>query len=80
MGYARRNFLVPIPSYRSFDELNAHLQEKCLERMERRLRGHKETIGQRMERDLEDSARRSPPCPTMPATSRYDPGQFVCRW
>ena len=44
---------MPIPSYRSFDELNAHLEGKCLERMERRLRGHKETIGQQMERDLE---------------------------
>ena len=39
VGYARRNFLVPIPSYGSFVELNAHLQEKCLERMKRRLRG-----------------------------------------
>ena len=39
VGYARRNFLVPIPTYRSFDELNVHLKEKCLERMERRLRG-----------------------------------------
>ncbi len=27
VGYAGRNFLVPIPSYRSFDELNAHLRE-----------------------------------------------------
>ena len=45
VGYARRNFLAPIPSYRSFDELNAHLEEKCLERMERRLRGHRETVG-----------------------------------
>ena len=53
VGYARRNFLVPIPSYRSFDELNAHLEEKCLERMERRLRGHKETIGERMVRDID---------------------------
>ncbi len=53
VGYARRNFMVPIPSYRSFDELNAHLKEKCLERMERRLRGHKETIGERMARDLD---------------------------
>ena len=53
VGYARRNFLVPIPSYRSFDELNAHLQEKCLERMERRLSGHKETIGERMARDID---------------------------
>ena len=53
VGYARRNFLVPIPSYGSFDELNAHLEEKCLERRERRLRGHKETIGERMARDLD---------------------------
>ena len=53
VGYARRNFLVPIPTYGGFDELNAHLREKCLERMERRLRGHKETIGERMARDID---------------------------
>ena len=53
VGYARRNFLVPIPTYRNFDELNAHLEEKCLERMERRLRGHKATIGERMARDVD---------------------------
>ena len=43
----------PSLSYRSFDELNVHLQEKCLERMERRLRGHKETIGERIKRDID---------------------------
>ena len=53
VGYARRNFLVPIPSFPSFDALNAYLEERCLERLGRRLRGHEETIGQRMERDLE---------------------------
>ena len=53
VGYARRNFLVPIPTYGSFDELNAHLKEKCLKRMERRLRGHRETIGERTARDLD---------------------------
>ncbi len=53
MGYARRNFLVPVPSFPSFDALNAYLEERCLERMGRQLRGHRETIGQRMERDLE---------------------------
>ncbi len=53
VGYARRNFMVPIPSYRNFDEVNAHLEEKCLARMERRLRGHKKTIGERMVRDLD---------------------------
>ena len=53
VGYARRNFLVPIPSFASFDALNAHLERRCLERMDAKLRGHSETIGQRMERDLE---------------------------
>ena len=49
----RRNFLVPVPSYPSFDALNSYLEERCLERLGRRLRGHDETIGQRMERDLD---------------------------
>ena len=53
VGYVRRNFLVPIPSFESFDALNAHLERRCLERMDARLRGHTETIGQRMERDLD---------------------------
>ena len=53
MGYSRRNFLVPIPSFESFDALNAYLERRCLERMDAQLRGHTETIGQRMERDLD---------------------------
>ena len=52
VGYGRRNFLVPIPRAESFDALNAHLESECLERMDARLRGHTETIGERMERDL----------------------------
>ena len=53
VGYVRRNFLVPVPSFESFDALNAYLERRCLERMDRKLRGHMETIGQRMERDLD---------------------------
>ena len=53
VGYMRRNFLVPVPSFESFDALNAHQEQRCLARMDARLRGHSETIGQRMERDLE---------------------------
>ena len=45
VGYVRRNFLVPIPSFQSFDALNSHLEQKCLERMDARLRGHTEIIG-----------------------------------
>ena len=44
---------MPIPSFVSFDALNAHLEKWCPERMDARLRGHTETIGQRMELDLE---------------------------
>ncbi len=29
VGYGRRNFLVPVPSFGSFSELNAHLRERC---------------------------------------------------
>ena len=53
VGYVRRNFLVPIPRAESFAALNAHLEARCLERMDAKLRGHSETIGQRMERDLD---------------------------
>jgi transposase len=52
VGYARRNFLVPIPVFESFEALNAHLLDCCRKRMGDRLRGHSETIGERLERDL----------------------------
>ena len=52
VGYARRNFLVPIPAFASFAELNAHLEQRCLERLDHRVRGHAETIGERLVRDL----------------------------
>jgi transposase len=51
VGYARRNFMVPIPRASSWDELNAYLEVQCRARRERRLRGHMETIGERFERD-----------------------------
>ena len=53
VGYARRNFLVPIPEVPSFAALNAHLEQRCLARLDDRLRGHVESIGERLERDLE---------------------------
>ena len=51
VGYARRNFLVPIPRVTSWEELNAHLEAECRRRRQQRLRGHAETIGERFERD-----------------------------
>ena len=60
--YVRRNFLVPMPEFDSFDDLNTHLEERCLDRMEAKPRGHSETIGERMERDL-DALLSLPPAP-----------------
>ena len=51
VGYARRNFMVPVPRASSWEELNAHLEADCRVRGERRLRGHTETIGERFQRD-----------------------------
>lgn len=51
VGYSRRNFMVPIPRASSWDELNAQLAERCRDRRQRGLRGHKETIGERFKRD-----------------------------
>jgi transposase len=51
VGYSRRNFMVPIPHFNSWDEWNAHLEAECRKRRQRRLRGHRETIGERFERD-----------------------------
>ena len=39
VGYVRRGVLVPIPRVESLEALNAHLEEKCLERLDARLRG-----------------------------------------
>lgn len=61
IGYARRNFLVPIPVFESFAALNAHLVECCRRRMDDRLRGHTETIGERLERDLAAFQKPLPP-------------------
>ena len=34
VGYARRNFLVPVPKVSSFEELNQLLQQRCLKYIE----------------------------------------------
>jgi hypothetical protein len=53
VGYARRNFMVPVPRMASWENLNAHLLEQCRRRRERKLWGHEETIAQCFERDRE---------------------------
>jgi transposase len=53
VGYGRRNFLVPAPRFASFDDLNAWLEAQCLKRQDDVVRGHGETIGERLLRDLD---------------------------
>lgn len=52
VGYARRNFMVPLPRVRTIDEFNARLLTACEKRQVAVLRGKKESIGERMKRDL----------------------------
>lgn len=65
VGFARRNFMVPVPSFDSFDALNNHLQKCCEERQKDILRGHKISIKERFALDQKALA----PLPENP----YDP-------
>lgn len=51
VGYARRNFLVPLPRVSSYAALNQHLLTECQKRRAKVLRGHQDTIGKRFEWD-----------------------------
>ena len=52
IGWVRRNLLVPVPRAASLAALNEQLLEGCRHRFGDRLRGHEETIGERLVRDL----------------------------
>jgi transposase len=49
VGFARRNYLVPIPDVKNFDELNELLLERCIEHGGRRIQGREDgrTINER---------------------------------
>jgi len=51
VGYARRNYMVPVPEVESFQELNDLLRQRCLTEAKRRLRGETQTIGELWERE-----------------------------
>ena len=53
VGFARRNFMVPIPRFPTWNALNLWLEEQCCKRQADVLRGHSKSIGQRLVRDLE---------------------------
>ena len=56
VGFARRNFMVPMPRFATWDAFNLWLEEQCRKRHADILRGHTETIGQRLARDMEAMA------------------------
>jgi transposase len=62
VGYARRNFMVPVPRFPSWEALNTWLEAQCRKRQGDILRGHTETIGERLARDL-DAMAELPPAP-----------------
>jgi transposase len=51
VGYARRNFLVPVPEVKDFEELNTRLLEQCERHSQNRIGGREDerTIQQRAE-------------------------------
>jgi transposase len=52
VGYSRRHFMVPMPVADSIDAMNARFLEQCVERRQAVLRGHSQSIGERMQADL----------------------------
>jgi len=53
VGYARRNFMVPLPRFPSWEAFNAYLEAQCRKRNDDILRGQRERIGDRFVRDRE---------------------------
>jgi len=66
VGWSRRNFMVPLPHFATWDDFNAWLEEQCRKRLADVLRGHSESepmerqwserhwrTGERLQRDLE---------------------------
>lgn len=51
VGYVRRNFFVPVPSFESFEALNAYLEQQCRKRLDLRVRGQADTVGERLEQE-----------------------------
>jgi hypothetical protein len=51
VGYGRRNFLVPVPSFASWGELNAYLRQRCRDDLARQLWGQTQTKAELLKDD-----------------------------
>jgi len=69
VGYARRNFLVPVPVADDFSSLNDILTIKCHENLTRCVRGETTTNAERLQRQL-------PAFLSLPAVP-FDPSQVI---
>lgn len=52
VGFSRRNFMVPVPRFATWEQFNLWLEDQCRRRQTDVLRGQSETIGQRLARDM----------------------------
>lgn len=66
LGFARRNFLVPVPEVESLEALNAELADRCREDLERRLRGKSMTKAELLAEEQEQLL----PLPKQPFEAR----------
>lgn len=53
VGFARRNFMVPMPRFDSLEAFNDYLEVMCRRRQSDILRGHSRSIAERLDPDLE---------------------------
>lgn len=51
VGYVRRNFLVPLPRFASWEALNSYLLDQCRQRLSQKSAGKEKTIGELLEKE-----------------------------
>jgi transposase len=66
VGYSRRNFLVPVPSFDDFESYNEGLTENCRQELQRHVRGKQGTKAELLEKDV----RAMLPLPPQPFEAR----------
>jgi len=88
----QRDWATPVPKVKDFDQLNQYLRQCCLRKLDHRMAGKTETIGERFQQDkaaaLSLPKRCFDPCISEPArvdkyqTARFDTNRYTVprRW
>lgn len=75
VGYGRRNWLIPVLEFPTWEALNAYLSRQCEAEFDRRLRGRRETIGERLAEERQHflplPTHRYPCCATVPVQPNH---------